>query len=136
MNSLKNRILFFICLLFMVVILWRLFTAPHHPQGKLSYPEFTQALEAGKIQSATIVMGYDLADIELQARDSSKLFLDDFPTKDLPTLIRKMMDKGVAVEFSKAHRFEPANFVLNIAPIALLAAAVTYLFYIRRKVRA
>jgi len=136
MISLFKRAFFGLCLIFLAVMVWRLLTASHHPQGKLSYSEFTQALEAGKIQSATIVMGYDLADIQLQTHDASRLFLDDVSTKELPTLIKKMMDAGVLVEFSRARRSNWAEFVLNISQFALLGAAVAYIFYIRRRVKA
>jgi len=94
-----------------------------------------QALEAGKIQQATIYMGTDLADIQVNTRNSSRVFLNDVPTKDLPTLIKKMMDAGVSVEFSRARRSDWAEFVLNISPIALLGAAIAYIFYSRRRVK-
>ncbi|HYW65785.1 MAG TPA: ATP-dependent metallopeptidase FtsH/Yme1/Tma family protein [Candidatus Dormibacteraeota bacterium] len=135
MISLFKRALFVLCLLFLVVMVWRLVTASHDPQGKLSYPEFMQALEAGKIQQATIYMGTDLADIQVNTRNSSRVFLNDVPTKDLPTLIKKMMDAGVSVEFSRARRSDWAEFVLNISPIALLGAAIAYIFYSRRRVK-
>jgi len=131
-----RRVVFILSLLFLAVMAWRLLTVSRPPQAQFSYPAFMQALDTGKIQKVTIFMGYDLADLQMQARDSSKVFLNDVSTKDLPSLIKKMMDDGVSVEFSRAHRFEPAEFVLSTLPIVLLAAAVTYIFYIRRKVRA
>lgn len=94
-----------------------------------------QTLDAGKIQKVTIFVGYDLADLQLQMRDSSKAFVNDVSTKELPALIKKMMDDGVSVEFSKARRFEPAEFILNILPIILLGAAVTYILYTRRRAK-
>jgi ATP-dependent Zn protease len=136
MISLFRRAVFILCLLFLAVMLWRLLTVSRSPQAQLSYPAFMQTLDAGKIQKVTIFMGYDLADLQLQMRDSSKAFVNDVSTKELPALIKKMMDDGVSVEFSKAHRFEPAEFILNILPIILLGAAVTYFLYIRQKAKA
>jgi len=136
MISLFKRAFLGLCLLFLAVVVWRLLTVSRSPQGKVSYPEFAQALEAGKIQSATIVMGYDLADIQLQTHDSSKLFLDDVSTRELPALIQKMMNAGVLVEFSRARRFEGVDAVLSIVPIVLLGVVIAYVLFFRRKAKA
>jgi ATP-dependent Zn protease len=136
MISLFKRAFFGLCLLFLAVMVWRLLTASRSPQAQLPYPAFVEAIDAGKIQKATIYMGTDLADIQVNTRDSSRGFLNDVPTKDLPTLIKKMMDAGVWMEFSRARRSDWAEFVLNISPIALLGAAFAYILYIRRRLKA
>jgi hypothetical protein len=45
-----------------------------------------------------------------------------------------MMDGGVSVEIAKARRFEPAEFVLNIVPYALMLVFAIVIVLMRKKV--
>ena len=132
--SIIKKIVASIALLFFVVIVMRLiFSASdaHHPQ-EIAYAAFSQALEDGKLQHATIFMGSDSADMELTGRDSSKQYVHAVPTDDLPNLIKRMLDRGVIFEFSKARQFRWADFVLDTAPLLLLIIFATYIFLFRR----
>jgi ATP-dependent Zn protease len=131
-----RRVFFILCLLFLAVMVWRLLTVSRPAQTQFSYPAFVQTLDTGKIQKATIFMGFDLADLQLTMRDSSRAFVNGVPTKDLPTVIKRMMDAGVSVEFGRARRFESAEFLFDTVPFALLLVAVVYITYLRRKTKA
>ena len=95
-----------------------------------------QALETGKFQKVTIYMSFDFADLQVVGQDASTQWVDKISTRDLPALIKKMMDAGITVEFGTTRRFEWAEFVLDNIPLVLLIIAVSYILYLRRKVQA
>jgi hypothetical protein len=83
---------------------------------------------------ATIYFGYDLSEIRAFLLNSSNPIQADVPTQELPKLIKQMMDGGVSVEIAKARRFEPAEFVLNIVPYALMLVFAIVIVLMRKKV--
>jgi len=129
-----KKIIIVIAFLFFAVICWRLVSAWRHAPPPIPYSTFLQVLEEGRIQKATILMGSELADVQFSRRGSSAQDTTEVPTKELPLLIKKMIDCGVAVEFSKAQRAEPGFILLNLMPVFLIPAAIAYLYFaVRRK---
>ena len=115
---------------------WRLLTAPNVKQPSVSRTGFLQALESGKIQKVTIYMGYTLADIKFVGKDSSSADVTDVPTKDLPNLIKTMIDDGVSVEFAPARKSNWAEFAMNLVNILIIFILVGYIYFIRLRKQA
>jgi len=136
MLKLIRRGFFVICLLFFVIICWKLFTASHNQRSSVSYTSFLQALEAGKIQKTAIYMGYTLADLKFVEKDTSEAEVSDVSTKDLPQLIKTMIDDGVSVEFANARKASAPEMLLNLTPIFILIAAIGYFYFVGFRKRA
>jgi hypothetical protein len=125
-----------ISLLFLAVMCWRLLSAPNAKQPPVSRTGFLQALDSGRIQRVTIYMGYTLADIKFVGKDSSSADVTDIPTKDLPNLIKKMIDDGVSVEFAAARKSDWAEFAMNLVSILINFILVGYIYFIRLRKKA
>jgi len=89
-----------------------------------------QALDTGKIQKTSIYMGYTFADLKFVGKDSYSAEVTDVSTKDLPNLIKKMLDGGVSVEFANARKADTSEIFLNLTPLLLLLAAVAYFYFV------
>jgi ATP-dependent Zn protease len=130
MLRLVRRGFFVICLFFFTVVCWRLLTASHNKQLSVPYAAFLQALDGGKIQKTSIYMGYTLADLKFVAKDSSEAEVTDVSTKDLPSLIKRMIDDGVSVEFASGRKANTSELLLNLTPILFLLVAVGYFYFV------
>ena len=130
MLKLIRRAFFVICLFFFAVICWKLLTASHNQQSSVSYTSFLQALDAGKIQKTSIYMGYTLADLKFVEKDTSEAEVRDVSTKDLPNLIKTMIDDGVSVEFANARKANAPETLLNLTPVLILIAAIAYFYFV------
>ena len=103
-----------------------------NPASTLSYSAFSKAVDDRGFQKATIIMGDDVADLKLTARDGSNERANAVPKQDLPHLIKQIMNNGGQVEFTEARRFNAAAFVLDIVPMILLIVAVFYISFLIR----
>ena len=130
MLKLIRRGFFVICLFFLIVICWKLLTASHNQHSSVPYAAFLQALAADKIQKTSIYMGYTLADLKFVEKDSSEAEVRDVSTKDLPHLIKRMIDDGVSVDFANARKANASEILLNLAPILILFAAIGYFYFV------
>jgi ATP-dependent Zn protease len=130
MLGLVGRGFFVICLFFFTVVCWKLLTASHNKQLSVPYTAFLQALDGGKIQKTSIYMGYTLADLKFIAKDSSEAEVTDVSTKDLPRLIKRMIDDGVSVEFANGRKANTPELFLNLTPILLLLIAAGYFYFV------
>ena len=133
MIKLSKKVLFIIALLFFAIICLRLIIAPRSNRQSISQAAFLRALDTGQIQRVSICMGYTLADLKITGKDSSSWDLYDISTKDLPPLIKKMMDGGVAVEFASARKSDSGEFVLDLVPFVLLVFAVGYIYFLQAR---
>ena len=75
-------------------------------------------------------MGYTLADLKFVGKDSSENEVRDVSTKDLPNLIKKMLDDGVSVEFANARKASASEILLNLTPIFILLVGVAYFYFV------
>lgn len=125
-----------ISLTLLAVMCWKLLTNPSFKQAPVSHDAFLQALDNGKIQKITIYMGYTLADIKFVGKDFSSADVTDVPTKDLPNLIKKMIDDGVSVEFAAARKSDWAEFAMSLVDILIIFVLVGYIYFIRLRKRA
>jgi hypothetical protein len=116
------------------MMLWRIHDANGRTVPPIAYDKFVEILDARKIQNATIYFGYDVSQIRASLLNSSNPIQADVPTQELPKLIKQMMDGDVSVEIAKARRFEPAEFVLNIVPYALMLVFAIVIVLMRKKV--
>jgi hypothetical protein len=116
------------------VMLWRIHDANGRAVPPIAYDKFVGILDARKIQNATIYMGYDVSEIRASLQNSSNPIQADMPTQELPKLMKQMMDGGASVEIARARRFEPAEFVLNIVPYALMFVFAIVIVLMRKKV--
>ncbi len=134
MPILIKRFLFTVSILFFAVMCWRIISARNSTKT-LDVPVsvFAQTLEAGKVQKVSIFMGFDSADLKYTQKDRSESQNTTISTKDLPDLIKKMIDDGAVVEFAKARKLEPGELVLNFLPLAIMFGLVVYIYYLRRK---
>jgi hypothetical protein len=124
----------FISLAFICVMLWRLHDANAQAIPPASYNEFVAILDAGKIQDATIYLGYELSEIRAPLQKASKPMQADVPTHELPKIIKRIMDGSSSVEIARARRFAPAEFVLNIVRYALMLVFAIVIALMRKKV--
>ncbi len=126
-----------LALLFTCVVFFRFLSATRRARPTFSYSNYLQLLDQGRIQAATGFGGYERAEIQITLANTHEFIEVEVPTKDLPDLMKRMMDKGATVKFSPARRFEWPDFFLNIAPILLMFAMAfaigIYVVLVRRQ---
>jgi hypothetical protein len=127
-------IVVFISAVLACVGLWRLHEANGTASARITYDKFVGILDLGELKGVAIYLGYDFSEIHASFQNSSKPLRADVPTHELPRIIKQLMDEGASVEIARARRFEPAEFVLNVAPLVLMLVFATVIVRNRKKV--
>jgi len=124
----------FTSILLIALTLWGVHVANEKSGPPVAYDKFLVILNAGALRHATIYMGYDTAEVRASLKNLEKPIHADVPTNELPKIIKQMMDEGASVEFAKARRFEPAEFVLDILPYLLILVFSIMVLRMRKRV--
>jgi ATP-dependent Zn protease len=119
-----------------VVFGWKMINASHGRLPGVAYSTFLQIVDAGDVQKLSIYMGYRVADLQFTGRDHSVVRWTEVSTKDLPSMIKRLLEAGVAMDFANARRMEPSELTLDLLPFILIPIVLVYFYYARRRTRA
>lgn len=126
-------VLFWILMIFLAVVLWRMELA--NKSGKdvlaLDYSYFMQQVDLNNVASVTLYTSQSTTEVRGLLRKSPQEFKVTIPKEVIPALTEKLRNQGVAIEVKARENAGPLEFVINIAPFALLLGL--WIFMIKRK---
>ncbi len=137
MNSSSNAktILFWISIVFLGTMLWKLVSANGTPaQGdEPSYNEFIARVDADDIKEVTLYLSPNSYELTGEyVRPANRRFHLTVPKEVVPDLLRQLREKSVLVKAKEARSGDWVLILLNAAPLILL---VGFCLFLMRQMR-
>ncbi len=125
MNATARTILFWVFMIFLAVLLWRMAanTGQSAKEQTPSYTDFLSQVERGNLQGdVTINVGPVTAEITGEYREPSQKYSVTVDKEVISGLTETLREKGIPVRFKEVSRGEWWAILLNLTPLLLLAA--------------
>jgi len=135
-NTTARTILFWVFMIFLAVLLWRMAsaTSPSAKEEVPSYTAFLEQVEKGNVRDVTIYLSQNSAEIRghfVQSTSRSNEFRDVvIPKESTPDLIRALRDKHVTIDVKEVSRTDLLTILINLTPILLFVGL--WIFMIRQ----
>ncbi len=122
MNSTARSILFWMFILLLAVVLWKMASTggPNTRPEELIYSDFMTQVEQGKILSVIVTVSLVSADVEGDFREPNKKFHLTVAKESLSDLSKLLREKGVRINIKQETRSDWLTFLLNALPFFLL----------------
>lgn len=126
-SSTAKTILFWISIVFLGVMLWKLVSANKNPAQVVSYTDFLQSIDKKEIQIAKVYLEQNSANVHALVRDSQKYVQTTISTSELPDITARLRDAGAKIEISEVKSGDWTLILLNAAPLILLVGFCLFL---------
>ncbi len=133
MNSTARTIIFWMFMILLAVVLWRLASTGNQSarEKEVNYTEFLQNVEKGNVVEVTIALSPVGARITGQFREPSVKFRGvTVPKETLPELTKTLREKGAAITVNEESRNDWFTALVYIGPVILIA--LLWIFMIRQ----
>ena len=131
-GSTAKTILFWISIVFLGIMLWKLVSAHKNPAQTVSYTDFLQAIDKKDIQTATIYLEQSSANIHALIRSSHKYVQTTIAGTEVPDITVRLRDAGANIRISQVKSADWILILLNAAPLILL---VGFCLFLMRQMR-
>jgi len=123
-NSTVRTILFWLLMVFLAVILWRLASTGGQSarEEELGYTTFVQKLQGGKVKDVTILLAQNSAEIEGVYQDGGKFHNVTVANTAIPELTKALQDQHVSYVYKEVKNSDWLTLMVNFAPLLLLIA--------------
>jgi cell division protease FtsH len=129
-SSMAKTILFWISIVLLGVMLWRLVSANGQAarEAEPSYSEFVNKVDQGEVKEVTIYLSSNSYDLKGEYRNppNTKFHLTVFK-EAAPDLTKQLRDKAVLIKVTEAHSSDWLLILLNALPLIVLAGFVFFL---------
>jgi 2-C-methyl-D-erythritol 2,4-cyclodiphosphate synthase len=126
-GSTAKTILFWISIVFLGVMLWKLVSANKNPAQVVSFTDFLQSIDKKAIQIAEVYLEQNSANVHALVRDSQKYVETTISTSELPDITARLRDAGAKIEISEVKSRDWTLILLNAAPLVLLVGLCLFL---------
>jgi 2-C-methyl-D-erythritol 2,4-cyclodiphosphate synthase len=126
-GSTAKTILFWISIVFLGVMLWKLVSANKNPAQVVSFTDFLQSIDKKAIQIAKVYLEQNSANVHALVRDSQKYVETTISTSELPDITARLRDAGAKIEISEVKSRDWTLILLNAAPLVLLVGLCLFL---------
>lgn len=126
-GSTAKTILFWISIVFLGVMLWKLVSANKNPAQVVSFTDFLQSIDKKAIQIAKVYLEQNSANVHALVRDSQKYVETTISTSELPDITARLRDAGAKIEISEVKSRDWTLILLNVAPLVLLVGLCLFL---------
>ena len=132
----RNVLLWFLMVL-LAVVLWQMASRSggRSAATSLSYSDFLNQVNAGNVETATVAIAQNTADIAGELKTLPHDYRTTVPSDTLTALLDTMRSKGASVQVSDAKESTGKNFVLGIAPIVVLIGFWLYMMRMQMRSR-
>src|SRR5258708_7415769 len=129
MNSRSSirAILFWISIVFLGIMLWKLVSANKNLTEVVSYSDFLQMIDDKQILSSKINLEANSANVYVLLRGSQKHVQTTIATSELPEITARLKDAGAKIEISEVKSGDWTLILLNAAPLILLVGFCLFL---------
>jgi cell division protease FtsH len=125
MSSAGRAILFWLIMVLLAVVLWKMASAGTQSDRDLtpSYTDFTNQLQKGNIKDVTIYLSQGTAQIEGDFSEPAEHFRGVVvPSSVLSDITKQLQDKGATINIKEVHSGDWLNLAMNALPLILLVA--------------
>jgi len=126
-SSTAKTLLFWISIVFLGIMLWKLVSANKSPTEVVSYSDFLQMIDDKEVLSSNIYLEANSANIHALLRGSRKYVQTTIATSELPEITARLKDGGAKIEISEAKNGDWTLILLNAAPLILLVGFCLFL---------
>jgi len=123
-NSTARSILFWMFILLLAVVLWKMAQSTSQSARELtpSYSEFVAQVEQARVRDVTVTLSPNSAEVSGELKDSGGKFHLTVSKELTPELTKLLREKGVTINFKEVSRNDWLAFALNALPFFLLVA--------------
>src|SRR5437879_6116515 len=122
-----KTILFWISIVFLGVMLWKLVSANKNPAEVIPYSDFLQLIDNKEILTAKVYPEANSANIYVLLRRSQKYAQTTISASELPKITARLQDSGAKIEISEVRSGDWTLILLNAAPLILLVGFCIFL---------
>jgi len=126
-SSTAKTILFWISIVFLGVMLWKLVSANKNPAEVIPYSDFLQLIDNKEILTAKVYPEANSANIYVLLRRSQKYAQTTIAASELPEITARLQDSGARIEISEVRSGDWTLILLNAAPLILLVGFCLFL---------
>jgi len=126
-SSTAKTILFWISIVFLGVILWKLVSANKNAPEVVSYSDFVQMIDDKEVLNSKIYLEANSANIYVLLRRSQKYVQTTIATSELPEITARLRDSGANIEINQVKSGDWTLILLNAAPLILLVGFCLFL---------
>ncbi len=126
-SSTAKTLLFWISIVFLGILLWKLVSANKSPTEVVSYSDFLQMIDNKEVLSSKIYLQANSANVYALLRGSQKYVQTTIATSDLPEITARLKDAGAKIEISEVKSGDWTLILLNAAPLILLVGFCLFL---------
>jgi cell division protease FtsH len=135
-NSTAKTILFWISIVFLGVMLWRLVSANGQSakDDSPSYSEFMAKVDTGDVKEVTMYLSPNSYELQGEyVRPSNMKFRITIPKENAPEVSKTLRDKAVKLSVKEVRSGDWVLILLNALPLLLLAG---FVFFLMRQMQA
>jgi cell division protease FtsH len=129
-SSTAKTILFWISIVFLGVMLWRLVSANGAQSNKQepSYSEFMAKVDAGQVKEVTMYLSQNSYELQGEyAQPANTKFQVLIAKEDAPEVTKSLRDKGVSLKIKEVRGSDWLLIMLNALPLVLLVGFCLFL---------
>jgi cell division protease FtsH len=123
-NSTVRTILFWLLMILLAVVLWRMAsgTSQTAKEEDSNYTNFLAKLDEGKVKEVTILLSPNSAELKGDYRDGGKFRNVTIANTAIPDITKTLQEKGVRYNYAEVKNADWLTFIVNFAPLMLLVA--------------
>ena len=130
MNSTIRTILFWLVMILLAVLLWKMTQTGGQASRELTptYTDFLAHVERGNVHDVTLYLGQFSAEAQGELRDPNGKFHLIIPKESIPEVTKSLRDKGVQITIKEVSRGEWINIAINLLPIVFILGLWIFMF--------
>jgi len=124
-NSTARAIIFWLCMVLLAVVLWKMASSGTQSGHELepNYTDFIAQVQKGNIRDVTILLSQDSAEIQGEYKEPDQKFRNVVvPSASLPDITKQLQDKATTIRIKPVSRGDWTAMLLNLLPLVLLVA--------------
>jgi cell division protease FtsH len=129
-SSTAKTILFWVSIVFLGVMLWRLVSANGQSarEDEPAYSEFMQKVDAGDVKEVTMYLSPNSYELQGEyVRPANRKFHVTIPKESAPAITKALTDKNVPIKVKEVRSGDWVLILLNAAPLILLVGFCLFL---------
>ena len=134
-SSTAKTILFWISIVFLGVMLWKLVSAngAQTREDEPSYSEFVAKVDQGQVKEVTLYLSPNSYELQGEYTTEHRKFHTTIFKEAAPDLMKTLRDKAVQIKVKEVHSGDWVLILLNALPLLLLAG---FVFFLMRQMQA
>jgi len=126
-STTAKTILFWMSIVLLGVMLWRLVSDKGHSADIISYSEFLHMVEKNEIRDARIYLESNSVTVNASVPQSQKHVRTTLSYGDLQDLKQRLIERGASIEYANQKSADWVLLLLNAAPLILLVGFCLFL---------